>query len=60
MNSSYYLTKASERWLATRFDLVANTMVLTVSLLVVAKRDIVHPSIFDVLLAYLLSIIHVI
>ncbi|KAF2021110.1 ABC multidrug transporter-like protein [Aaosphaeria arxii CBS 175.79] len=60
MNAAYYLTKASERWLATRLDLVANMMVLTVGLLVVISRDAIHPSISGVLLAYLLSMIHVI
>ncbi|KAF2113639.1 P-loop containing nucleoside triphosphate hydrolase protein [Lophiotrema nucula] len=60
MNAAYYLTNSSQRWLATRLDLVANTMVLTVGLLVVAKRNVLHPSISGVLLAYLLSMIHVI
>lgn len=60
MNGAYYLTKAAERWLAMRLDLVANAMVLSVGLLVVIKRDVLHPSISGVLLAYLLSMIHVI
>lgn len=60
LNGAYYLTKATERWLAMRLDIVANAMVLSVGLLVVIRRDVLHPSISGVLLAYLLSMIHVI
>ncbi|KAF2191889.1 hypothetical protein K469DRAFT_695983 [Zopfia rhizophila CBS 207.26] len=43
MNSAGFLNNSSQRWLATRLDLVANTMVLTVGLLVVSKRAVMHP-----------------
>ncbi|KAB2572662.1 ABC transporter C family member 3 [Lasiodiplodia theobromae] len=57
MNSAYYLTFGNQRWLATRVDVVANAVVVTVGLLVVLMRNEVDPSISGVVLSYTLSIV---
>ncbi|OJD32507.1 abc transporter family protein [Diplodia corticola] len=57
MNAAYYLTFANQRWLATRVDIVASAVVLTVGLLVVLMRDEVDPSTSGVVLSYVLSIV---
>ncbi|KAL0253270.1 ATP-binding cassette transporter yor1 [Diplodia seriata] len=57
MNAAYYLTFGNQRWLATRVDVVAAAVVVTVGLLVVLMRDAVVPATSGVVLSYVLSIV---
>jgi ATP-binding cassette, subfamily C (CFTR/MRP), member 1 len=60
MNSAYFLTFANQRWLSVRLDLIGNTLVFTMGILVVTSRFNVSPSIAGLVLSYILAIVQMI
>jgi ABC-type multidrug transport system fused ATPase/permease subunit len=57
MNSSYYLTFGSQRWLTTRLDVVSILLVATTGVLIVTLRNVVSPSISGLVFSYVLAIV---
>lgn len=57
MNSAYFLTYANQRWLSVRLDVISNSMVFIVGILVVTSRTSVNPATGGLVLSYLLSIV---
>ena len=60
MNSAYFLTFATQRWLSVRLDLIGNILIFTSGLLVVTSRFDVAPSIAGLVLSYILNIVQMI
>lgn len=60
MNAAYYITFANQRWLSIRLDVIGNTLVFVVGILVVTSRFQVNPSIGGLVLSYILSIVQMI
>jgi ATP-binding cassette subfamily C (CFTR/MRP) protein 1 len=60
MNSAYYITFANQRWLSVRLDVIGNSLVFTVGILVVTSRFQINPSVSGLVLSYILSIVQMI
>lgn len=56
MDSAHFLTLSNQRWVTSRLDLVAASVVAIVGLLVVLLRTSVEPSVSGLVLSYVLSI----
>jgi ATP-binding cassette subfamily C (CFTR/MRP) protein 1 len=60
MNAAYFITFANQRWLSVRLDVIGNSLVFVVGILVVTSRFQVNPSIGGLVLSYILSIVQMI
>jgi len=60
MNSAYFLTFTTQRWLGVRLDVVGNLLIFIVGILVITSRFTVNPSIIGLVLSYILSTVQMI
>jgi ATP-binding cassette subfamily C (CFTR/MRP) protein 1 len=56
MNSAYFLSFASQRWLTVRLDIIGSILIFIVGILVITSNFSATPSIGGLVLAYVLSI----